>query len=232
MIEKEQALKLMGLNDNEIKVYLANLQIGSNLVQEIANFAGLNRTSAYDILKSLEQKGFVSFAIKSGKKYYQATPPNNLFSMIKEKENLIKKSLPELNSLMKGVNKRPSIEVYAGKEGLKTIFEDILNESKSFLCIASKKHLLNLFEYYFPHFVERRKKKGINVKLISNSPPLDPSIPHKLVNKKIKTATFIYKGKIAMLSLDKKEPIGLLIDEKNFYETQKALFELLWERLD
>ena len=96
---KEEILKSLGLSDKEIKIYLSNLQLGSNLVQEIANFAELNRTSTYDLLKSLEKKGFVSYTIQSGKKFYQATKPNKLLDMLREREELVKKILPELNSI-------------------------------------------------------------------------------------------------------------------------------------
>lgn len=228
---KEEALASLGLNEKEIAIYVSNLRLGSALVQDIAKSAKLNRTSAYDILSSLEKKGFVSYTIQSGKRYYQSTDPSKIFDLLKEKENLVKKALPELKSIKESVAKKPSVEVYVGKEGLKSIFEDILRNSKSFSCIASKKHLFKLFKYYFPHFVKRRIKKGIQVRILSNEPPYDKKAPYKLIKKGIKTATWIYNGKIAMVSLEEKEPIGILIDEKNFYETQKAMFDLLWENL-
>ncbi|TKJ17925.1 hypothetical protein CEE44_05405 [Candidatus Woesearchaeota archaeon B3_Woes] len=229
---KEEILKSVGLGDKEIKVYLANLQLGSSLVQNIANFAKLNRTSTYDLLKSLEKKGFVSYTIRSGKKFYQATTPNKLIDMLKEKEVLMKKILPELNSLSESVGKRPNVEVYTGIDGLKSIFEDILKNSKSFDVMVSKRHIFRLFEYYFPNFINRRKKNKIKARIISDSQPVDKTVPYKLIKKDIKTATWLYNGKIAMISLEKEEPIGILIDEKNFYETQKFMFDSLWESLD
>jgi HTH-type transcriptional regulator, sugar sensing transcriptional regulator len=228
---KEEILKSLGLSDKEVKIYLANLQVGSNLVQNIANFANMNRTSAYDLLKSLEQKGFVSYTIKSGKKYYQAVDPKKIIDLLKEKELMIKKILPELNSLKQSYVDKPNIEVYTGKEGLKTIFENILNESKEYYCMASKNQLIKLFKFYMPHFVQRRINKKIKVKLITETIPIDKKAPFKLINKNIKTATWLYHGKIAMISLEEKEPIGILINEKNFYQTHKMMFELLWENL-
>jgi sugar-specific transcriptional regulator TrmB len=228
---KEEILKSLGLSDKETKMYLANLQLGSSLVEKIARFARLNRTSAYDLLKSLEQKGFVSYTIQSGKRYYQATQPNKLIDILRERETLVKKILPELNSLSQSAGTRPNVEVYVGKDGLKTIFEQILSEAHSFSCIASKDHLFNLFEFYFPNFVDRRKKNNIKVRIISETPPFDKTAPYKLINKKIKTATWLYNGKIAMVSLEDKEPIGILINEKNFYETHKMMFDLLWDSL-
>lgn len=228
---KEEILKSLGLNEKEVKIYLANLQLGSTTVQKIANFAKINRTSAYDLLNSLEEKGFVSYTIKSEKKYYQAIEPKKIINLLKEKENMIKKIIPELNSLKQSFVNRPNIEVYQGKEGLKTIMENILEESKEFYSIASKKQLFKLFKYYMPNFVKRRIQKGIKVKLITEVQPLDKKAPYKIINKKIKTATWLYNGKIVMISLEEKEPIGILINEKNFYHTHKMMFELLWENL-
>lgn len=228
---KEEVLKFLGLTDKEIKIYLAILQLGSSPVQTIANFAKLNRTSTYDLLKSLEQKGFVSYTIQSGKKFYQATPPNKIIPMLKEKEAQIKKILPELNSLFASTTQRPNVEVYMGKNGIKTIFEQILQEAKEFSCISSKEQLLKLFEFYLPHFVVRRKKKGIKVRLIIDAQPIDKTAPYKLIHKKIKTATWLYNKKIVMISLEEKEPMGILIHEKNFYETHQMMFDILWESL-
>ncbi len=228
---KEEILKSLGLSDKETKIYLASLQLGTSVVQKIANFAGLNRTSAYDLLKSLEHKGFVSYTLQSGKRLYQATQPNKIIDMLKEREELVKKILPELKSLSESVGKRPNVEIYTGKDGLKSIFENILNEARSFSCIASKNQLFRLFEFYFPHFVSRRKKKGIKVKIISEFQPFDKTAPYKIIKKKIKTATWLYNGKIAMISLEEKEPIGILINEKNFYKTHQMMFNLLWENL-
>lgn len=228
---KEEALSALGLNEKEIEVYLSCLKRGSSLVQDIAISAKQNRTSTYDILASLEKKGFVSFTISSGKKHYQATNPKNLLNLFKEREKLIEGALPELNSLVKSHITKPRIEVFLGKNGLKTLFEEILNEADSFYCIASKKQLFDLFTFYFPHFVERRKKNKIKVKILSNEKPFDKDAPYKIIKKPLKTATWIYNGKIVMVSLEESEPIGILIDEKNFYETHKAIFELLWENL-
>ena len=226
---KKEALRALGLNEKEIAVYLALLQLGSSLVQDIAGMAKLNRTSTYDLLASLEKKGFVSYTIKSGKRYYQATDPEKIIDLLHEKENLVKKALPELTALRKTVSKRPRVEVYVGKEGLKSIFEQILRESKSFIAIGSKKNLVKLFKFYFPFFVKRRIKKGIKVKVIIDDVPLDKTVEYKIIKKKMKTVTYIFNDKIAMISLEEKEPIGILIQEKNFVDTYRMMFDIIWK---
>ena len=230
-VMKEEALRALGLTDKEIRVYLANLRLGASLVQNIAKTAGLNRTSCYDLFQSLEQKGFVSYTLKSGKRYYQATHPNKLHDLIKEKENLVKKALPELNSLFKTISRTPNVEVYTGKEGIKSIFEDVLRESKSLLCMCSNKDISNLYKYYMPHFVERRKKKGIKVKLVLDRKPIDKDAEYKIVKNKFKTMMWIYGDKIALISPEEDKAIGIMINEKNFAQTFRLMFDIMWKNL-
>ena len=225
---KEEALRALGLNEKEAIVYLANLGIGSALVQGIAEAAELNRTSTYDVLSALARKGFASYTVTGGKRHYQAANPNKLLALLKEKEALVRKALPELLNTMESVPQKPAVEVYVGVNGLKSVFEDILQNSDSFFCIASKKHLFKLFKYYFPQFVKRRIEAGIKVKIITDEKPYDKKAQYKIIKEGIKTATWAYNGKIAMVSLEEKEPIGILIKEKNFFETQNLIFDLLW----
>ena len=200
---------ILGLSKKEMAIYLSNLRVGSSAVQEIAKRAGINRTAAYDILTSLERKGFVSYTISSGKRYYQATKPERLLGLIKEREQLVKKAIPELQTISESTAERPKVEVYVGINGIKTVFEMILREAKEFRVMASKTQLSKLFKYYFPNFVKRRIQKGIKVRMITDAEPYDKKAPNKRIKKPIKTATWCYPNKIIMVSLEEKEPIAM-----------------------
>ena len=46
------------------------------------------------------------------------------------------------------------------------------------------------------------------------------------------TYTLIYTGKVAMVSVDGEgKPIGVMIEDKNIYQTQKMIFEFIWQEL-
>ena len=227
---KEQALESLGLNKKEIAVYLVNLQLGSSLVQNIAKRANLNRTSTYDILASLERRGFVSYTVTGGKRYYQATDPRKLIGLLKEKESLVRKALPDLVALKESVAEKPNVEVYIGINGIKSVFEDVLRTGEDISVLASKEHVFDFLKYYIPHFVDRRVKLGIKARLILDVPPHDPKAEYRLIKKKLKTIMYLYGGKIAMMSLG-KAPMGILIDEANFYESHLEMFNLLWDAL-
>lgn len=228
---KDIALSALGLSRKETAVYLATLELGSALVQDIAASARMNRTSVYDTLDALEREGFVSHTITSGKKYYQATRPRALFGILKEKENLLKDAMGELEALEGSFVKKPSIEIFTGKKGIKTLFEYVLREAKHLDAFSSLDNIMKLFKYEFPHFVEERKRRGIPIRIIIDKKPLDPDAPYRVIGKKLKTLMWLFEGHILYISLEEREPIGVLVSEENFYKTQQLLFDALWESL-
>ena len=96
-----EELKQLGLNDNEIKVYVTMLKIGLSTASTISEKTGLYRPYVYDTLEKLIDKGLVSYVIKDNKKHFQADHPKKLIENLKEKEENIKKILPTLISFTK-----------------------------------------------------------------------------------------------------------------------------------
>ncbi len=224
------ALKKYGLSDNEIRVYIACLQLGSSSVTRIAEKAGTYRTLTYEVLKSLLEQGLVSYVIKEKKKFFEAAQPKQFLSFLEEKEELIEQVLPDLEGLYKIAPKKPAITLYEGKEGMKTIFEDILNARKDFVALSNVNNLKKLFSFYFPHFVERRVKAGIHCKLILDGPPLTRELlDFKVIKKEFSAVFFIYGNKVAFLSLTEKEPIGTIIENKEIADSQRLAFEIMWQ---
>ncbi|MBU1270375.1 MAG: helix-turn-helix domain-containing protein [Nanoarchaeota archaeon] len=79
-------LEDLGLSEAEAKVYLALLETGSTLAGPIIKKTGLHRGTTYQILQRLIEKGLVSYVIKAGKRYFEATDPNRFLAILKEKE--------------------------------------------------------------------------------------------------------------------------------------------------
>ena len=182
------ALEKFGLSDNEIKVYISCLQLGSSSVTRIAEKANVYRTLTYEVLKSLLEKGLASYVIKEKKKFFEATKPKQLIHILDEKEKIIEKVLPDLEKIYKIAPKKPAVTLFEGKEGMKAIFEDILTTKKDFYALSTVRYLKELFQFYFPHFVERRVKAGIYAKLIVDGEPLTRKLlQYKIIKKSFKT---------------------------------------------
>src|SRR3989338_419131 len=96
-------LEKLGLSPNESKIYSALLEIGSSTADKISQKAGIHRRTIYDNIEKLLNKGLINFVISGNKKYFEATDPNKLKDILKEKkekiekqEQILKNILPEL----------------------------------------------------------------------------------------------------------------------------------------
>jgi len=242
MNNKEQILKEYGLSDNEVKVYLASLMLGTAKANEIAKKADLLRTTTYEVLKSLAEQGLVSYVIKSGVKYFEAAGPNKLIRILEDKKDKIATILPDLESLKKSVTEKPNLELYEGKAGLKTILDDIIkSKPKELLQLGSGK-VFEILQFYFPHWIKRRVKNKIfarilqqKTEIIESYRPRDKKELRELrylpKSFKINTHINIYSNKIAFLTLKEEEIIGVIIENKEIAETQRSLFEFLWDHV-
>ncbi|MCK4553018.1 hypothetical protein KAT80_02350 [Candidatus Pacearchaeota archaeon] len=238
-MENKESLKELGLNDMEIKTYLALLSLGTSSVNNISKKADIIRTTTYDVLNSLVGKGLASYVIKSGVKYYEAAIPEKLISILEEKKKKILKIIPNLNHLRESVLEKPRVEIYEGKEGLKTILEDMLKTKKD-ICGYTSVKLMELLNYYFPNFILRRVKFKIRTKII-----MEKSKETKELKKtgtkelrevrfideatKFKLGHYLYGNKVAILIAKKEEPIGILIKNKELSEQEKLIFERVWK---
>jgi len=123
-------LEDFGLSEAEAKVYLALLEIGSTLAGPIIKKTCLHRGTTYQILQRLIDKGLVSFVIKSGKRYFEATHPNRFLEILKEKEEKIQEILPSLIQKKQLSKEKQEVNVYSGYNGIKTVCENMLEELK------------------------------------------------------------------------------------------------------
>src|SRR4030042_7182444 len=85
IVEKKFLLKLkdFGLNSYESKVWAALLSRGVSTAGELSDIANVPRSRSYDVLESLEKKGFV--VMKFGKPIkYLAVPPEEVVERVKK----------------------------------------------------------------------------------------------------------------------------------------------------
>ena len=92
----EETLKEIGFSQNESRVYLALLELGSSNVGKIAQKSGVHRTNVYDALKNLSKRGLVSSVLKGNIRFYEGIDPGNLINLLKEKESRLSLILPQL----------------------------------------------------------------------------------------------------------------------------------------
>ncbi|HYV33550.1 MAG TPA: helix-turn-helix domain-containing protein [Candidatus Limnocylindria bacterium] len=246
-MEIQVILKNFGLSEKEIAVYLALIELGPSSVRDISAKSKVNRGTSYDILKSLMEIGVVSYYNKESKQYFIAEPPEKLLSAIdQKKEDLdevrghIEQSLPLIKTLFEKQGGKPSVKLYEGAKGIRQILEDVLQSAEKEYYLYSSSTVQDRKNIYsdIPDFSKKRIAKNIKVKIISlgeggQLAGLDERKQMPTGENDIKsTHEIIYAGKVAHISLDDKEnPVGVVIQNEAIYQTQKLIFDQVWNKL-
>ena len=248
MSKIDNFLEKIGLNEKEKLVYLAGLKLGPARAAYLSRRTGLTRQHTYDILKSLEQKGFVS---RLGKDYGQRfimEEPANLSNVLDRRKNQIEKTkndleklLPEFESFYNSKGTAPKIKFFEETEGIKEIFEDMLAcRDKKHFYFGSFADLIGLLgKEYMDEWIERRVKKDIfsqAVRIKKKEIEKNIYVGEEEFLREIRYApelfsteqtVAVYDNKVAIIS-SKKEIAGFLIESDEFSRTMKSVFDVLW----
>jgi sugar-specific transcriptional regulator TrmB len=226
-----EELKQAGLTENESKVYLALLDLGPSLAGQISRKTGLHRRTVYDTTEMLIKKGLIGYILKNNRRLFQASNPERILEIIKEKENILEPVILNLKQKYTKTKEKEETNFYKGKEGLKTVFEDQLNYREISILGASPKAYETLM-FYFKWYDKSRKEKKIKARIISQSRKLKriplaeiKYLPEKYSNP---VSVNIYGEKTAII-LWAEKPIAIVIKDKEITNGYKNYFELMWK---
>jgi sugar-specific transcriptional regulator TrmB len=237
-ITVQDALASFGLSQKETKIYLATLELGTATANKIAEKSCINRSTTYDILKSFLEQGIASKVIIENTAYFEVAGPEKLISLLEEKKEKIKQVISQLKIIREKTVIRPSVQVYQGKDGFKTVLDDILESRKEVKVISTSK-IFDIMKYYFPHFIKRRAELGIKTLVIQeqSSQTMELKKHDKgqlrqtktIENWNVNSMTFIYDTKIAIIKLVEDEIIAVLINDSTLNEDYQKIFQVLWK---
>lgn len=163
----EAILREVGLSQNEARVYEALLKLGEASAQKISLTSKVHRRNAYDSLAKLSEKGLVSEVFVKGEKIFRAMNPNRLLSLIKEKEDMVAKVMPEMQAKYEFMEEKEAAYMYKGVEGVKNYLRDILKAKETVYFIGAKGMWLDpRLKHFLPQFQRERKRLGIKFRHI------------------------------------------------------------------
>jgi len=229
-----------GLTPNESEVYISLLKKEGSLASELASKTKISRPHVYDSIKRLIEKGLVSYVIRDNKRYFKAANPKELINYLEEekhkisnKQDEVKQLLPTLLRIHKEKESATSVEVYEGKEGLKTVLMDIINYGKDFVAFGATHKFEQVLPIFSKIFVKRREQKNINAKIlvVKGEKPIKTRLNHyKWIPKEysLPSSTIIYGNKTATL-LWSGIPLGIIIKSKEVADSYNSYFKLLWK---
>jgi len=233
-IELEKLQKI-GLNSNEIKIYLALLRLGQGLAGETSKESQINRTTTYDSIERLIEKGLVSYSIEANRKVFKPVAPERLLDDLKEKQKIVEETLPELNKLFHKSKEKEESDIYKGRKGIRSVLNDILNY-KEYVAFGSSGGFLGIMQHDFSIFQKKKKELKINSRVILSESSKKKQDVKEAFSKfrfisdeySSPTTTFIYDDKTAII-VWAENPIATLIISKEVAESNKKHFELMWK---
>ncbi len=263
MIVKEEFLsklrRFFSLNLYEVKIWTALLSRGVATAGELSDIANVPRSRSYDVLESLERKGFV--VMKLGKPIkYIAVPPaevlervkKNMFAAAQEKIKRLEELktndvLGELNSLhTQGIDLIEPSDLSGSLKGRHNLYSHlertIRGATKSITLMTTSQGFLRKVEGLKPVF-EKLRKKGVKIRIAA---PLNKETKRALKdissvadvrNADTKARFCVVDGKeIVFMVLDDKEvhptyDIGIWVNTPFFAKALESLFDTSWKSM-
>lgn len=235
MIVKRELLQRMkdfGLNSYESKLWAALLSRGVSTAGELSDISNVPRSRAYDVLESLEKKGFI--IVKLGKPIkYLAVPPREVVERVKKhvQDEAERKSktleglrespvLQELNLLHKqGIEMVDPTEMSGAFRGRDKLYEHLSttlkNAMKSVVIMTTAAGLQRKLSH-FRHDLDKAVRRGVQVRIAA---PFDGDDMRKAA-KQLNGVEMRDTNKNARFCIvDGKELLLMLTDDKNVHES-------------
>ncbi|MBS3056647.1 MAG: hypothetical protein J4473_04400 [Candidatus Aenigmarchaeota archaeon] len=238
----ENELVKYGLTTNQSKVYIVLLKANESTASELSKRSSINRSTTYQELSGLIKLGLVSYIIKNSRRYYNASSPEKLIEILDTKKAEIERIIPDLKRIENSITKPfAHVEVYEGREGIKTFYQHILNTNPvEVIAFGVTGMAFEILKYSFPQFVKKYEIAGIKARYLANfdSKKWLRELPKKHVKIRYMPkeycsgiTTIIYSDFVAIQSLVKENMQVILIRDKILAAGYKKYFEFMWNSI-
>ncbi len=264
MIVKDEFLsrlrKIFDLNLYEVKVWTALLSRGTSTAGELSNISDVPRSRTYDILESLEKKGFI--IMKLGKPIkFVALKPDEVVERVKK--NLVKHTqektkrletlkgdevLDELNTIFtQGIKFVEPTDLSGSMKGRQNIYNHldmmVRDAERTITIVTTRDGLNRKLEALMPSF-EKCKKRGVKIRIAA---PVDASnIKVARDLKAVAEVRNLEKMKARFVIIDANQLMFMLLDDEKFHPNYdvgvwinteffagalETLFDLAWQEM-
>ena len=224
-------------------LYRAALELGESNMQDLARKSGIKRTSIYNFIDELKERGLIFETRTKKRKIYSAVNPQQLLEIEKTRVIELEQALPELMAVQNKSKTKPRVTFYENIEGIKEVYADMLKEGTEILAFEDLEHMqIALPKSFYEYFPSERAHRGIPFRSILRDSPEARRLAQKnrplLRQSKLlksvdwKTEINIYGDKVALMSFRVKNPFCVLIDDHNVSETLRSVWQELWNNLD
>ena len=243
----ESRLENIGLTKNEIKIYLALLELGLTTTGAIIKKTRIHTSKVYDGLERLSEKGLVTYIVKANTKHFKAVSPDRLLDFLEvKKKNLeqqekeVKEILPELKLKQQFVGDSTEAEVFKGWKGMETVYkmlrETLPKGNLNLVFGASKGEDGEYVRRFFNRHLKLLAKKGIKQRIIYNEDArgnIEEQAKHsrlfkvKYLENTTPAEINIWADK-TMIVILRKNPTVILVSDQKVADSFRQYFNVMW----
>ena len=263
MIVKEEFLsklrRFFSLNLYEVKIWTALLSRGVSTAGELSDIANVPRSRSYDVLESLEKKGFVIMKLGKPIKYIAVAPKEVVERVKKNVQDSAKEEIKKLTDLKnteivdelstlhtQGVELVEPADLSGSLRGRHNLYNHleltIRNAEESVTLMTTSQGFIRKVEGLKPTF-EKLKKRGVRIRIAA--PITKDALPAlkelqgiaEVRHTDNKARFCIVDGKeIIFMVLDDNEvhptyDVGICVNTPFFASALENLFELAWKAM-
>lgn len=244
-----------GFNQTQAKVYLLLVSRPELRIQEIANQANMARSSVYDALKRLQERGVVEEIVDDNFKRYRAYPIGVLRHGIDERVLQLQQQSSDLDMLERTISLidhetsgQAAVRFYTKRTGARQVLWNALKARSNVDVYSEWGRQKYVGLGFYERFVAESHRRGLTERVLINltSATLDdirrrnvPGSPAARTHvadvrvldvrqADIKGDTLIYDDTYAQIYLKHVEIYGFEIQSEEFVHTQRSIFETLW----
>jgi sugar-specific transcriptional regulator TrmB len=236
------ALKDIGLSNNEIDVFVALLKLKAASANEISKHSHVHRTNVYDTLTSLAEKGLVSYTVKEKKKLFIAEEPEKLLALAREREERLIELIPQLRFLRIKKDELPDVNVYRGITAFRMMLEGFLEKGETIYVYGAPANAPEVLGPFIQSFHKRRIAKKIQMLHIYNQAAAERvNLLNKMKHTKAKSLPAWFQSFVSVnicgdevvfmfwAGLESKQLPVIRICNQAMADSFKKQFFLMWE---
>jgi sugar-specific transcriptional regulator TrmB len=238
-----RSLQEFGLTDYEIRSYTSLLEIGPATASELSEASDVPYSKIYEVLGSLEKKGWIEMEHGRPSKYYPKPPSlameitkSQLENALKTNEALVMEELQPLYE-KKGVKEHPDIWIVRGNFNVLARIRETIEHVQKEVLAAVPAIPEPIGDMLIP-LVKSIAERGVKVQIMTMKSPMSETMAKlsKFCEVRVREQMFgggiIADGRevILLLGQEGEEAIGLAIwsDHIGLSKFAKNYFEYLW----
>ncbi len=178
--EEEEVMPLLedyGLTEEEARVYVGVLRIGTGKVSEISHFTNTDRVKGYKILENLRSEGYVTSTLSSPILFSANDPKTTFDAILTKKKSAIQKLEKNQSRLIENLEKLkghsvvsdlPKLSVISGRDNIYNEIKKIIDETKDEMyLVTSTSDLIRMYYTDIPASIKKALKRKVEIKLMT-----------------------------------------------------------------